>query len=53
MSKEMYALVDGTPLKPGQKPKSDVPKFSKIYKADSITQIQYTCKQTINSIQFN
>jgi hypothetical protein len=48
MSKEMYALVDGTPFKPGQKPKSDSPEFPKIYKADGITQIPYTHKQTIS-----
>ncbi len=37
MSKDMYALVDGTPFKPGQKPKLDVQEFPKIYKADGIT----------------
>jgi hypothetical protein len=44
----MYALGEGTPFKPGEKPTSDVPKFPKIYKADSITQIPYTHKQTIS-----
>ncbi len=35
MSKEMYALVDSTPFKPDQKPTSDVPEFSKIYKDEA------------------
>ncbi len=48
MSKEMYELVDGTPFKPSQKPKLDVPELPKIYKADGITKIPYTCKQTIS-----
>ncbi len=48
----MYALVDCTSFKPGQKPKLYVPEFPNIYKADGITQIltqiPYTCKQTIS-----
>jgi hypothetical protein len=51
MSKEMYTLADGTPFTPGQKPKLDVPEFPKIYEADSITQIPYTCEQTISITQ--
>ncbi len=48
MSKEMYALVGGTPFKAGNKPKTDVPIFPKIFEADGITPIPYTCEQTIS-----
>jgi hypothetical protein len=47
MAKEMYALVDGTPFKAGNKPTTVVPNFPNIFKADGITPISYTHKQTI------
>jgi hypothetical protein len=48
MSEEMYALVEGTPFKAGNKPKTEGPNFPKIFKADGITSIPYTHKQTIS-----
>jgi hypothetical protein len=46
MSKDMYALVDGTPFKAGNKPKTEVPGFPKICEADGIIPIPNTHEQT-------
>jgi hypothetical protein len=48
MSKKIYALVDSTLFKAGNKSKTKVPNFPKIFEADGITPIPNTCQQTIS-----